>query len=96
MSDVGKEHSQVEDTSVNRQELLGNEIIKKQQINDSSVNNTKALPRGLEQTGKDGSGKNQGGKQDKAESKSDKEKKGIKKIELSADPYLGKHLDIDG
>lgn len=93
MNLVGKEHSTQKNNVIVRQEIQGEEIVKKHQHDDHSVNKTEVSDEGLEKTKDDLNEENNQNRkhhhQRKHEAKEHSESK-----EILRDPNLGKNIDF--
>lgn len=91
LSNIGKEQAVAKDSSIIAQSIQGSELAKTKEHEDNSVNQAKELA--------DGPGLIKDEKKKKRESKgegdTDKEEN-KKEKEFFKDPYLGKHIDLQG
>ena len=93
MHHVGKEQVAQKEAAVIQQEIQGNEMVKKHQHDDSSVNRADISDKGPENVKEDGRGSTDHGAEHK---KSKEEKARRKEKEILFDPDLGKNIDFSG
>ena len=93
MHHVGKEQAAHKDSIILQQAVQGNELVKKHQHDDSSVNKTMNSDEGPETVKEEGTGNNS----QPGEQKGKKEGRlSYKDREILFDPDLGKNIDFSG
>ncbi len=93
MSQVGKEQAIEKDSITLQQQIQGNEIAKRNQHSDNSVNRADNSDTGPEKTKADNEHTHS---QEKRENEKNKEAKTSESKEILSDPDLGKNIDFSG
>ena len=94
MSQVGKEQAVEKDSITLQQQIHGNEIEKRNQHNDNSVNRADNSDTGAEKTKEDN--EHTMHNHEKRENEKNKNSKPFKNKEVLFDPDLGKNIDFSG
>lgn len=95
MNLVGKEHSAQKNSVIVRQEIQGEEIVKKHQHDDHSVNKTETADEGLGKTKDDLNEENNPDKKHQQQHNHEA-KENLESKEILRDPNLGKNIDVSG
>jgi len=95
LEQMGKEQAAQKDVSVQNQLLQGNELVKKSEHRNHSVNETKEAEQGGVNRLKDEKRRRSSGRSGK-EAASDEQENAEPEREVVKDPNLGKNIDLEG
>ena len=93
LNQVGKEQAAQKDVPLIQQSIQGNELVRKTEEQDHSVNQTKGTGEGIEQVKNDleSKGEKRSAQHGEKESQDSKEKPAV-----FTDPELGQNIDLSG